>query len=105
MAVLLNRFTIIAIANGLGHEIHAERTVLLCMNALGNASMMQMNTDRLDKAHAEVHKELRKAMAEKAGGAVMNPGDVSGIQKLTMCEFNTTVTCKQDTTSIVYEDW
>jgi hypothetical protein len=43
-------------------------------------------------------------MAEKAGGAVMNPGDVNGIQKLTMCEFNTTVTCKQDTTSIVYEN-
>jgi hypothetical protein len=101
---LLNRLTITGIATGLGHEIRAERTILLCMNALGNPNMMQMNTDRLDSAHAEVHKELRKEMANKVGGAVINPGDASGIQRLTMCEFSVNVTHKQDTTSIVYEN-
>lgn len=104
MAVLLNRLTIIAVASGLEHEIKAERTILLCMNALGNPSLMQMNTDRLDKAYAEVHKELRKGMAEKAGGSVINAGDKSSRQRLTMCEFTTTVTCKQDTADIVWED-
>ncbi len=103
MALLLNRLTIIGIATGLGHEFRAERTILLCMNALGNPNMMQMNTDRLDSAHAEVHKELRKEMA-KVGGAVINPGDANGIQRLTMCEFSVNVTYKQDTTSIVYDN-
>ena len=101
---LLNSFVVDGIATGLGHEIHAERTILLCMNALGKPNMMQMNTDRLAKAHAEIQKELRAEMAEKAGGFVMNPGDASGIQKLTMCEFTVTVTFKQDTTPIVYEE-
>ena len=101
MAVLLNRLVIHGVATGMGHEIHAERQILLCMNALGRPNMMQMNTDRLDKAHAEVQKELRKAMAEKTGGAtVSNEG---GVQRLTMCEFSVLVTCKQCTGSIVYE--
>ncbi len=104
MAVLLNRLTIHGVATGLGHEIHAKRDILLCMNALGKPNMMQMNTDRLDKAHAEIHKELRKEMAKKANGAVMNPGDADGIQRLTMCEFSVAVTCKQNTASIVYEE-
>lgn len=101
---LLNRFTFRGIATGMGHEIRAERTILLCMNALGKPDLMQMNTDRQDKAHAEIQKELRKAMAEKAGGAVLNPDDPSGIQRLTMCEFSVAVTCTQDTTSIVYQN-
>ncbi len=101
---LLNRLIIYGIATGLGHEIRAERTVLLCMNALSKPNLMQMNTDRLDKAYAEIHKELRKAMAEKSGGAVTNPGDVNGTQRLTMCEFSVVVTCRQDLTPIVYEN-
>lgn len=104
MAVLLNRLTITGIATGLGHELYAERTILLCMNALGKPNMMQMNTDRLDTAHAEVHKELRKEMANKAGGFVINPGQASGIQKLTMCEYSVTITYKQETASMVYEN-
>ncbi len=101
---LLNRLTIIGTATGLGHEIRAERTILLCMNALGKPNMMQMNTDRLNSAHAEVHKELRKAMAKKVGGAVLDPNDPNGIQRLTMCEFSVLVTYKQDIASIVYQN-
>ncbi len=101
---LLNRLIISGIATGLGHAIHAERSVLLCMNALGKPNLMQMNTDRLDEAYAEIHKELRKAMTERAGGAVMNPGDVNGTQRLTMCEFSVVVTCRQDLTPIVYKN-
>jgi hypothetical protein len=102
--ILLNRLIITGIATGLEHEIRAEREVLLCMNAMGKPNMMQMNTDRLDKAYSELHKELRKKMAEHAGGGVVNPGDPSGIQRLTMCEFAVTVTCKQNTTPIVYQN-
>jgi hypothetical protein len=101
---LLNRFVIHGHAVGLGHEIHAERAILLCMNALGKPNLMQMNTDRLAKAHAKIQKELRGGMAEKAGGHVINPGDASGIQRLTMCEFIVTVTCEQCTVPIVYEE-
>ena len=99
---LLNRFVIHGHAVGLGHEIHAERTILLCMNALGKPSLMQMNTDRLAKAHAEIQKELRGGMAKKAGGHVIN--HAAGIQRLTMCEFIVTVTCEQSTIPIVCEE-
>ena len=57
---LLNRFVIHGHAVGLGHEIHAERAILLCMNALGKPNTMQMNTDRLAKAHAEMKGIARK---------------------------------------------
>ena len=61
---LLNRFVIHGHAVGLGHEIHAERAILLCMNALGKPNMMQMNTDRLAKAHADqIVRQIQKLLS------------------------------------------
>jgi hypothetical protein len=104
MAIPLNRLIIRGIATDLGHEIYAERTILLCMNALEKPNLAQINSYKLDTAHAEVHKELRKEMANKTWELVINQSEASGIQKPTLCDFSVTITYKQETASIVYEN-
>ena len=48
--------------------------------------------------------KVQVAMDSGAVAHVINPGDASGIQRLTMCEFIVTVTCEQCTVPIVYEE-
>ena len=101
MSVILNYLNIMGFATcniEQRPELTDSRNVLLVMNRLSSTGPRNINTKRIDKAYAELHRSLRRQMFRQAGtSSYGNP------RRLTLADYTVSFTCIHDTTPLVYE--
>ena len=101
MSVILNYLTIMGLATcnlAALPKLTDYRTILVVMNRLSSTGPRNINTKRIDKAYAELHRSLRRQMFRQAGtSSYGNP------RRLTLADYTVSFTCIHDTTPLVYE--
>jgi len=101
MSVILNHLSIMGFATCNTEqrpELTDSRNVLLVMNSINSTEPRNLNTKRIDKAYAELHRSLRRQMFRQAGtSSYGNP------RRLTLADYTVSFTCIHDTMPIVYD--